>query len=106
MPEATTYDPSNEPYLGRQSVFHFDNMISVAMEASAPIAAYTHQANLSRLQKAATEIIPHGFSLALSIRELVRQGYLVENPFAGWRARIGASTGEEMSEGLAPLPAG
>jgi len=37
---------------------------------------------------------------------LVRQGYLVENPFAGWRARIGASTGEEMSEGLAPLPAG
>jgi hypothetical protein len=78
MSEApATFDPSNEPYLGRQSVYVFDNMISAAMAASTPIAAYTHRGGLSRLQVAATEIIPHGFSLALSIRELVRQGYLL-----------------------------
>jgi hypothetical protein len=77
MSNAATYDPSNEPYLGRQSVFHFDNMISAALAASAPIATYTRGGNLTRLQLAATEIVPHGFSLALSIRELVRQGYLL-----------------------------
>ncbi|HOI42927.1 MAG TPA: hypothetical protein PK523_08285, partial [Elusimicrobiales bacterium] len=39
-------------------------------------AAYTHKHKLSDLQKAACQIIPQGISLALSIRELVRQGYL------------------------------
>ena len=70
------YLPSNEPYLGRESVFHFDQVIISCLEANADIAAYTHQVELSELQKAACQIIPQGINLALTIRELVRQGYL------------------------------
>lgn len=70
------YLPSNEPYLGRESVFHFDQVIISCLEANTNIAAYTHQVELSDLQKAACQIIPQGINLALSIRELVRQGYL------------------------------
>ncbi|MCK4525835.1 hypothetical protein KAW18_00575 [candidate division WOR-3 bacterium] len=70
------YLPSNEPYLGRESVFYFDQVIISCLEANADIAAYTHQVELSELQKAACQIIPQGINLALTIRELVRQGYL------------------------------
>jgi hypothetical protein len=70
------YLPSNEPYLGRESVFQFDQVIISCLEANADIAAYTHQIELSDLQKAARQIIPQGINLALTIRELIRQGYL------------------------------
>ncbi len=70
------YLPSNEPYLGRESVFHFDQVIISCLDANADIAAYTHHIELSELQKAACQIIPQGINLALTIRELVRQGYL------------------------------
>ena len=52
-------------------------MISDAMEKNAKIGPWTHGRSLTPLQRAATELIPHGFSIALSIRELVRQGYLI-----------------------------
>lgn len=71
------FTPDNEPYLGRESVFQFDNMILVAMEQNQRIAPWTHGRDLTPLQWAGTELIPHGFSIALSIRELVRQGYLI-----------------------------
>ncbi|MFH2065084.1 MAG: hypothetical protein ABIK15_07795 [Pseudomonadota bacterium] len=70
------FTPDNEPYLGRESVFHFDQVILSCLEANAEIASYTHKNQLSDLQKAACQIIPQGINLALSIRELVRQGYL------------------------------
>lgn len=70
------YLPSNEPYLGRQSVYQFDNVIIACLEANSRVAAYTHKNQLSDLQKAACQIIPQGINLALTIRELVRQGYL------------------------------
>jgi len=72
------FTPDGEPYLGRQSVFHFDQVIVSCLEANAEVAAYTreHAHGLSNLQKAACQIIPQGINLALSIRELVRQGYL------------------------------
>jgi hypothetical protein len=66
----------DEPYLGRESVFHFDQVILSCLEANAEIAAYTHKNELNDLQKAACQIIPQSINLALSIRELVRQGYL------------------------------
>lgn len=75
--EPVAFDPTNEPYLGRQSVFVFDNMISATMAANEAIARSTHHGELSRLQIAATQIVPHALSLALAIRELVRQGYLL-----------------------------
>jgi hypothetical protein len=72
------FTPDNEPYLGRQSVFHFDQVILAALETNAEVAAFTHQHadGLSDLQKAACQVVPQGINLALSIRELVRQGYL------------------------------
>jgi len=71
------FTPNNEPYLGRESVFQFDQMIQVAMEQNCRIGPWTHGRELTLLQIAATELIPHGFSISLSIRELVRQGYLI-----------------------------
>jgi hypothetical protein len=70
------FTPGNEPYLGRQSVFHFDQVILSCLEANGRIAAATRAGGLSPLQAAACQIIPQGINLALSIRELVRQGYL------------------------------
>ena len=72
------YLPSNEPYLGRESVFHCDQVILSCLEANTDIAFYTHtyRDNLSDFQRAASQIIPQGINLALTIRELIRQGYL------------------------------
>lgn len=44
------YLPSNEPYMGRESVFHFDNVIITCLETNANIVAYTHRTELSELQ--------------------------------------------------------
>jgi hypothetical protein len=70
--------PENEPYLGRESVYHFDQIIISCLDVNRGVAAFTqtHRESLSNLQRAACQIIPQGINLALSIRELVRQGYL------------------------------
>jgi hypothetical protein len=65
-----------DPYLGREALFLFDSLISGAMAVNQGVAARTHGRQLTRLQRAACHIIPNGFSIALSIRELVRTGYL------------------------------
>ena len=46
------------------------------MRINRDITPYTHKINKSDLQSAACQIIPQGLNLTLSIRELVRQGYL------------------------------
>lgn len=71
------FTPDNEPYLGRESVYQFDKMILSAMEVNQSAASASSLGELSRLQRAACQLIPQGFSIALSIRELVRQGYLL-----------------------------
>lgn len=70
------YLPSNEPYLGRETVYWFDKIIVSCLDVNAKVAAYTHRGNLSDLQRAACQLIPQGINLALTIRELIRQGYL------------------------------
>lgn len=70
------YLPSNEPYLGRESVYQFEQVIISCLECNDDAAKYSRKAQLSDLQKAACQIIPQGVNLALTIRELVRQGYL------------------------------
>jgi hypothetical protein len=70
------YLPSNEPYLGREPLFQFDQAIIRCLEVNRQVAAITHRIQLSDLQKAACQIIPQGINLALTVRELVRQGYL------------------------------
>jgi hypothetical protein len=74
--EPAVYTPDNEPYLGRESVFHFDQVITALMEQQVTVAAWTRASELSRLQVALSELVPGACSLLLSVRELVRQGYL------------------------------
>ncbi len=73
--DAPVFTPENEPYLGRQSVYEFDQIIVSAMDVNRACADVS-RGNLSLLQSAGCELVPQGFSIALSIRELVRQGYL------------------------------
>lgn len=70
------YLPHNEPYLGNKSLLAFDRAIPRAMQVHAAIGPATFSGELSSLQLCATEIIPQGISIALSIRELIRQAYL------------------------------
>ncbi|GAC1354988.1 MAG: hypothetical protein NVS4B11_24880 [Ktedonobacteraceae bacterium] len=71
------YTPEDEPYLGRESLLHFDNVIISCLELNTKVASYTHTVkSKSDLQGALSQIIPQATSIALSIRELVRQGYL------------------------------
>lgn len=70
------YLPHNEPYLGSTSLLEFDLAIPRAMQVHSTIGPMTFSAQLTPLQRCATEIIPQGISIALSIRELIRQAYL------------------------------
>lgn len=57
-------------------MFHFDQVITALMEQQVKVAAWTRSHKLSPLQTAASELAPGACSLVLSVRELVRQGYL------------------------------
>lgn len=70
------FTPDNEPYLGRTQLFHFDQAISAVMEQNSRTAPKTHGRQLSEHQKMACQVIPQALNIALSIRELIRQGYL------------------------------
>jgi uncharacterized protein (DUF433 family) len=71
------FTPDNEPYLGRESVYHFDRVLVTFIAHRRRISAWTHKASLTLVQRAASELVPGASSVALSIRELVRQGYLL-----------------------------
>jgi Family of unknown function (DUF5677) len=70
------FTPDNEPYLGRELLLHFDLLISSCLEQNTAIAPRTHQMQLSDAQKMACIVISQSINIALSIRELIRQGYL------------------------------
>ena len=70
------FSPDNEPYLGRKPLSVFDQLISAAMEENARTAPRSHGRPLTDHQHMACQIIPQALSIALSIRELTRQGYL------------------------------
>jgi hypothetical protein len=70
------FTPSNEPYLGRPLLFHFDQLICSAMEQNAVTAPTSHRQALTDHQDMACQVIAQALSIALSIRELIRQGYL------------------------------
>jgi hypothetical protein len=76
MSEPMIFTPDNEPYLGRHPLYVFDTLIVSALELNGRVAGYTHAHNLTPLQRAAAQIVPQGLNLALSIREMIRQGYL------------------------------
>jgi hypothetical protein len=70
------FTPDDEPYLGREALFAFDNLICSCLELNSRCAAAPHATNLSDFQRAVCILAPQTISLALSIRELIRQGYL------------------------------
>jgi hypothetical protein len=71
------FTPGDEPYLGVQLVHELDLLIVPLMQQHTRIAAWTNSNSLTRLQQAAGELAPGACSLVLSIRESVRQGYLL-----------------------------
>jgi len=77
MNGVSVYTPADEPYLGRTSVRALDELIVRILDAQGTIAAWTRANDLTPLQRAASELIPSASSVALSVRELVRQGYLL-----------------------------
>jgi hypothetical protein len=72
----TVFTPDNEPYLGRPLLTQFDHEIVSVMEQSNRTAALTHAIDMTDHQKMACVVIPQALSIILSIRELIRQGYL------------------------------
>ncbi len=72
------FTPDNEPYLGSEALRRFDLTIVGVLKANRAVASASRQnERLTELQLAACEIIPQGISVSLSIRELIRQGYLL-----------------------------
>lgn len=74
--KSTIFTPDNEPYLGRELLFHFDQLIVSAMEQNATTAPMSHGLVLTDHQRMACQVIAQALSISLSIRELIRQGYL------------------------------
>ena len=74
-PEMTPviFTPDNEPYLGRDLLFHFDQLISSAMEQNAVTAPTSHGRPLTDQQRMACQVIAQALSITLSVRELMRQ---------------------------------
>lgn len=71
------FTPGDEPYLGVQLVHQLDLVIAPLMQQQTRIAACTSSNDVTPLQEAAGELAPGACSLVLSIRESVRQGYLL-----------------------------
>lgn len=74
--QPVVFTPDSEPYLGRGSLYRLDVTIVEALRANQATAELSHRGPLTDLQRAACQILPQGVSIALSIRELIRQGYL------------------------------
>ena len=70
------FTPGDEPYLGRTLLCHFDQLICSAMEQNSVAAPASHGRVLSDHQEMACQVIAQAISITLSIRELIRQGYL------------------------------
>ena len=68
--------PYNEPYLGHPTLLEFDQSIPAAMKINTRLAQGTFTRELSPVEQAAAQLIPQAVSIAVSIRELIRQGYL------------------------------
>ena len=70
------FTPGDEPYLGRTLLHSFDELICSVLETNREFALESHKGYRTGLQRAGSVLIPQAISLSLSIRELIRQGYL------------------------------
>jgi len=73
---SVVFTPDNEPYLGRTLLLGFDQLICSVMEQNSNIAPTSHKRILTDNQRMACQVVAQAISIALSIRELIRQGYL------------------------------
>jgi len=71
------FTPGDEPYLGLAAVQFFDQMLIGLAAQQRQIGPWTRTNAMSALQEAAAELVPGACSVTFSIRELVRQGYLL-----------------------------
>lgn len=76
MDTPIVFTPSDEPYLGRQNLQAFDDAICAALNLNQHVAEVTRKGPGSDLQQALGQLVPPALSVCLSIRELIRQGYL------------------------------
>ena len=76
MMDQAIFTPSNEPYLGRQPLFAFDELIAATLNLNQHVAPVTRAGPMTDLQRALCQLVPAALSISLSIRELIRQGYL------------------------------
>jgi len=65
------FTPDDEPYLGREPLFVFDNLICSCLELNGKCAPNSRAGKLNELQRALCILLPQTISLALSIRELI-----------------------------------
>ncbi|MCW6550165.1 hypothetical protein NFB56_15065 [Yersinia ruckeri] len=70
------FTPDNEPYLGRELLNCLDIQIISALKQSSDISSNYNDSTLDNYQCMANQVISQSISLVLSIRELIRQGYL------------------------------
>lgn len=73
---SVVFTPKNEPYLGLEALHVFDKLVISGLGLNNKFAEHSFRSELTSLQSMASQVIPQGISLALSIRELIRQGYL------------------------------
>ncbi len=70
------FTPDNEPYLGGQLLFQFDNLICSCLEQTGKVRRRHMTYASPTCSKRPANSFPKTISIALSIRELIRQGYL------------------------------
>ncbi len=75
-PTPAVFTPDNEPYLGRALLLHLDQIIVSALDQNAITAPRSHDLTLTDHQRMACQVIAQALSILLSMRELIRQGYL------------------------------
>jgi hypothetical protein len=71
------FTPDDEPYRGRAALLHFDQVLIVLAAQQRRIGPWTRAHRLTPRQLAAADLVPGSCSIAFSIRELIRQGYLL-----------------------------
>lgn len=71
------FTPDDEPYLGLLELQALDEVLVVLARQQQQLGPWTRAHELSLLQQAAAELVPGASSIAFSIRELIRQGYLL-----------------------------
>jgi hypothetical protein len=67
------FTPDGEPYLGRESVLHFDKVLSAFIADQQRIAAWTRGVTMTPVLRASSETVPSASSIAFSRKHVAIQ---------------------------------